>query len=158
MKSVETANPSYGAAAPTRATRPSAFATEFRPSLDGVRVLVVDDEADTRRMVAAVLQVYGAQVTLALSASDALGILQHQEFDVLISDLGMDVQDGLSLMREVRSRGIKTPAAALSGYTGIEPQQRAFAAGYQMHLDKPVETLHLAAAVADLAEEAKRSN
>lgn len=143
----------YKPSAHVDATRPPAVATEFTVSLDGIRVLVLDDEGDTRRLIFNTLQLQGASVTLAGSGDEALRILKYEKFDVIISDLGMDGMDGLDFIRAVRERNIQTPAIALSGYTGIEPQQNALSAGFQMHLDKPVENLLLAAAVADLAEQ-----
>jgi two-component system CheB/CheR fusion protein len=140
---------------PTFPTRPAALTGDFQLSLEGVRVLVVDDEEDVRKMIPMVLEVHGALVTPASTTAEALQLLEDQQFDVIISDLGMEPEDSLMLLREVRARGIQTPAAALSAYTGVQPQQRALEAGFQLHLDKPVETLYLAAAVADLAEMAK---
>ncbi len=136
--------------------RPPSVASDFEVSLDGINVLVVDDESDTRRMITATLQVHGAIVTQANCGEAALQLLQEQKFDVLLSDLGMEPMDGLVLMREVRLRGIKTPSVALSAYTGLEAQKQALEAGFQMHLDKPVITLQLAAAVADMADLGRR--
>lgn len=141
-----------GPAGPVNPLRPPFVVSDFQVSLDGIIVLVVDDDADARHMITDTLQLHGASVTQADSGEAALQALQEQKFDVLLSDLGMEPMDGLMLMREVRLRGIQTPALALSAYTGVEAQQKALEAGFQLHLDKPVETLHLAAAVADLAE------
>jgi CheY-like chemotaxis protein len=137
-------------------TRPPAVETDFHISLDGIRVLVVDDETDTRRLLFDTLHLHGATITLAESGDEALRILKYEKFDVILSDLGMDGMDGLDFMRAVRERGILTPSIALSGYTGVGPQQEALQAGFQMHLDKPVESPLLAAAVADLAEQNRK--
>ena len=145
----------YKPSAHVDATRPAAVETDFKVSLENVRVLVLDDEADTRRLIFDTLQLYAAAIILAESGDEALRILKYETFDVIISDLGMDGMDGLDFIRAVRERGIQTPAIALSGYTGVEPQQKALEAGFQMHLDKPVENPLLAAAVADLAEQNK---
>lgn len=142
----------YPPSAPVDATRPPAVETGFKVLLGGIHVLVVDDEAETRRLLFDTLQVYEATITLAESGEEALRILKYDKFDVILSDLGMDGMDGLAFMRAVRERGIQTPAIALSGYTGIEPQQNALAAGFQIHLDKPVISTLLVAAIADLAE------
>lgn len=154
---MDSSHQSYGPSQPVPSTRPSPAAVDFHPSLSGLRVLVVDDEAHARQAIADVLSVYGAGVTQATDTKDALEILAREDFDILVSDIGMDGPDGFDLIREIRSRGIQTPAIALSGYTGIEPQQKALAAGFQSHLDKPVETLYLVAAVADIAETKKPS-
>ena len=146
----------YKPSAHVDATRPPAVETDFHVSLDGIRVLIVDDEADTRRLIFDTLHLHGAALTLAESGDEALRILKYEKFDVILSDLGMDGMDGLDFMRAVRERGIQTPAIALSGYTGLEPQQKALEAGFQMHLDKPVESPFLAAAVADLAEQNRK--
>ena len=146
----------YEPSLPTPATRLPAIETDFNPSLDGVRVLVLDDDEETRRMLADVLQCHGAEVVVHSSGPDALECLGREKFNVLLSDLGMEEMDGVDFIREVRARGVQTPAAALSAYTGVEHQQKALQAGFQIHLDKPVETLYLVAAVADLADLGKR--
>ncbi len=124
------------------------------PRLDGVRVLVVDDEADNREMVKAVLEVCGAEVATAASAGEALALLGRVPFDVLVSDIGMPEEDGYSLIRQVRLLGTsaaQTPAAALTAYARPEDRTRALLAGFQQHLSKPVEPSELTAVVASLA-------
>lgn len=125
------------------------------PALDGLRVLVVDDEADARDIFSLMLTQCGAEVRMSASAAEALESLEQWRPDVLVSDIGMAGEDGYELMRKVRAlepeRGGQTPAVALTGYANVEDQKRALAAGYQMHLPKPVALIELAAAVAVLA-------
>lgn len=124
------------------------------PDLSGIRVLVVDDEADTREMLRIVLEQYGADVTTASSASDTLDVLPAWKPDVLVSDIGMPGQDGYALIKNVRAlppeQGGETPAIALTGYVRVEDRMRALAAGYQMFVPKPVEVAELSAIIATL--------
>jgi CheY-like chemotaxis protein len=126
--------------------------------LDGVRVLVVDDEADARRMLAKVLERVGARVTTAGSAGEALTALgaataAAESLDVLVSDVGMPEQDGYDLIREVRKRGHQVadlPAVALTAFARKDDVREALEAGFQMHLPKPVDVRDLMAAIAHL--------
>lgn len=133
--------------------------TNGPPSLTGLRVLVVDDESDSRDFVAQVLKGRGADVISRGSAVEALAALAAtapKSFDVLISDIGMPLMDGYALVEEIRrlpsERGGRTPAVALTAYAGIEDRMRVLAAGYQMHIPKPIEPIELINAVANLAE------
>jgi len=130
--------------------------TDRQPSLNDLRVLVVDDEPDARELVAAVLTGSGAEVVSVGSANEALEEMERQKFDVLISDIGMPKMDGYELISKVRQlpagRGGRIPAAALTAYAGIEDRRRALSAGYQMHIPKPVEPAELTSAIASLAE------
>jgi len=123
--------------------------------LQGKRVLVVDDEADTREFYTLVLEECGASVTAVSSVSDALESLRKQRPDVLLSDIGMPVQDGYALLRQVRAleaeRGGRLPAVALTAYARDLDRQQAIAAGFEKHLPKPVEPAELVAVVANLA-------
>ncbi len=118
------------------------------------QVLVVDDEPDIRDLVTFILQDYGVEVTAVASAQEALQVLSEWIPDVLISDIGMPKTDGYMLMREVRSRspqqGGSVPAIALTAYAGEMNQQQALAAGFQMHISKPVDPDVLVKAIADL--------
>lgn len=110
--------------------------------LQGVRVLVVDDEADARELLVFVLEQAGAIVNSAASAVEALQVLTNLEIDVLISDIGMPTIDGYMLMQQVRTllpQGRQIPAIALTAYAGEINQQQAIAAGFQKHISKPVE-------------------
>jgi PAS domain S-box-containing protein len=130
------------------------------PRLDGVRVLVVEDEPDARHLLAAVLQKRGARVFMASSAAEALDLLQRERPDVLLSDIALQDQDGYDLIRKVRSlpqeMGGRTPAAALTGYGRLEDRMRALSAGFQLHAAKPVEPAELVAVVASLAGKSDR--
>ncbi|MBD2063470.1 ATP-binding protein [Funiculus sociatus GB2-A5] len=123
--------------------------------LQGVRILVVDDEADTREFLTFALEEYGAETIVAASAAEALKALELYNPDVLLSDIGMPEEDGYSLIRKVRSlsleRGGSIKAVALTAYAREEDQQRAISAGFQMHVAKPVEPAELVAAVSSLA-------
>ncbi|MBN3889275.1 MAG: PAS domain S-box protein [Nostoc sp. JL31] len=124
--------------------------------LADTQVLVVDDEPDIRDLVTFILQDYGVEVTAVSSAEEALQALSESIPDVLISDIGMPKTDGYMLMREVRSRspqqGGNIPAIALTAYAGEMNQQQALAAGFQLHISKPVDPDVLVKAIADLIE------
>jgi signal transduction histidine kinase len=116
--------------------------------LDTRRILVVDDDEDTREVVRRTLESAGASVEVAASANDARrGMLTHAP-DVLISDIRMPEEDGYSLMRSLRGAGIETPAIALTAYARHEDADTAHAAGFQMHLPKPIDAGQLVDAVA----------
>jgi PAS domain S-box-containing protein len=124
-------------------------------SLDGLRLLVVDDELDFRELVTVMLGHYGAVVKAAASAAEALVHIENWKPDVLVADIGMRSEDGYGLIRKVRAlsseRGGNTPALALTAYTRAEDRLHALSAGYQIHLAKPITGPELAAAVANLA-------
>jgi PAS domain S-box-containing protein len=124
--------------------------------LDGLKVLAVDDEADTREVLRVAFEQCGAEVTLAASAAEALKLLLETKPDVLISDIGMPEEDGYELIEKVREltveRGGKIPAVALTAYARAEDRLRALRSGYQMHVSKPVELAELVAIVARLTE------
>ncbi|MCA1604587.1 MAG: response regulator, partial [Acidobacteria bacterium] len=129
---------------------------ECPPELNGLRVLVVDDEADTCELLQFILEGCGAQVKTARSAAAALEALAEEVFDVLISDIGMPDEDGYSLIAKVRAlgkeRGGKVPAAALTAYVGEEDRIRVLQSGFQIHVPKPISPNELVAVVANLAE------
>jgi CheY-like chemotaxis protein len=122
-------------------------------SLAHVRVLLVDDDPDTRGMMQTVLSQRGAQVTAAASAAEALACVERETPDVLLSDIGMPGMDGYALIRELRERpeARAIPAAALTAYAHADDRGQAIAAGYQIHVAKPVEPAELVAVVATLA-------
>ncbi len=126
------------------------------PSLEGVRVLVVDDEADARDYLVILLETCSATVTAVSSSQAALEALAHSTFDVLLSDIGMPNEDGYSLIRRIRSQGMTIPAAALTAYARTEDRTQAIASGFQTHLPKPVEPLELITVVASLADRIAR--
>ncbi len=129
------------------------------PSLEGLRALVIDDEIDARTLLTAMLERCGAQVVAVSSAREGLDSIENWKPDVLIADIGMPVEDGYALIKKVRAlpreRGGQTPALALTAYARTEDRARALAAGYQVHLAKPVDRYDLAAVVANLAERAE---
>ena len=122
--------------------------------LEGVRVLMVDDEADARGLVRQVLETRGAKVVTAASAGEAYAALTTTPFDVLLSDIGMPGEDGYALIRRVRqlgaAQGGSIPAVALTAYARAEDRVRAMLAGFQMHVAKPVEAAELITVVASL--------
>ncbi len=125
------------------------------PSLHGLRILVVDDDEDTREMLRFILEQCEIQVTTASSAKEALKVLSlPSKPDILLCDVGMPDEDGYSLMRKVRSQeDIKTiPAVALTAFARDEDQQAALAAGFTKHIAKPVNPFELVAVVASLAQ------
>ena len=125
------------------------------PSLAGLRVLLVDDEAEVRDVMASVLGDCGALVTSVASAREALTLLKGgQRVNVLLSDIAMPGEDGYELIRQVRalSKNVADlPAAAVTAFAGAQERERALAAGFQMHLAKPLLPETLAHAVAKLA-------
>ncbi|HEU4539372.1 MAG TPA: ATP-binding protein [Polyangiaceae bacterium] len=152
-------------AAPARAEPPPPPGGDRRdafgraPGLEGLRALVVDDEPDARSLVAFVLEASGARVTAVGSAEAAFAELGRAAFDVLVSDLGMPDEDGLSLMRRVRAlppeRGGRIPAVALTAYAGAEDRVRALRAGFQTHATKPIDPGELLLVVEALAASAR---
>ncbi len=136
---------------------PTAVGEDIAPvavELNGVRVLVVDDERDSLELVRRLLEECNAEVVLAASAEEGLRLVLEKKPDVIVSDIGMPDKDGLEMMRELRAKkidGAKIPALALTAFARSEDRTRAMLAGYQVHLSKPVEAQELIAAVANLA-------
>jgi PAS domain S-box-containing protein len=125
---------------------------EQPPRLDGLRVLVVEDEPDARRLVARVLERAGAKVTAHGSAPDALEELWASPHDLLISDIGMPDVDGYELIRRVREQwsGRDLPAIALTAFAQADDRRRILAAGFQVHVAKPIDPQDLLALAAGL--------
>ena len=124
--------------------------------LEYLRLLVVDDERDSRLMLRRVLEARGATVRVASSSDEAIQILSLEPFHVLISDIGLPGEDGYALMKRVRAlpvqQGGTVPAIALTAYTRSEDRNRAIRTGFHMHLAKPVETTELVVAIASMAK------
>ena len=124
------------------------------PDLAGVRVLVVEDDTDSRELITFVLEQYGAEAIAVASTAQALSTLEQLKPDVLVSDIGMPQEDGYALIRKVRANESNPadpiPAVALTAYAREEDYQRAIEAGFQRHIPKPVEPNELVAAVAQL--------
>jgi signal transduction histidine kinase/ActR/RegA family two-component response regulator len=140
-----------GAAAQVPVELPAA-----EPRLDGVRVLVVDDEEDARELIGRALEDRGARITLAANSRDAMQILQRDDIDVLLADIAMPGDDGYSLIRQIRSGGTSLssiPAAAVTAHARDEERTRALAAGFQMHVAKPVEPGEIVRMVDHLAHD-----
>jgi len=137
--------------------RPAARETptyDYPDRLDGLKVLVVDDEPDTREMLRVGLTRCGAHVTATGSTREALAAIEKERPDLLISDIGMPGEDGYDLIRRVREMppqsGSRLPAIALTAYARVEDRLQALRAGYQMHVPKPVEFAELVAVAASL--------
>jgi len=124
-------------------------------SLNGLRVLVVDDEADSREVVALVLQQCGAEVTAVDSANEAFKVIKREPVSVLVADIEMPGEDGYSLVRRIRAlpsdQGGHTPAIALTAYAGSKDRAKILKAGFQMHVPKPIHAGDLAEAVSTVS-------
>jgi signal transduction histidine kinase/DNA-binding response OmpR family regulator len=127
-----------------------------RPALSGLRIMIVDDEPDTREFLSFLLRQYNAEVYTSESASQAFAAFTEFHPDVLVSDIGMPREDGYSLIRRIRTltteQGGNTPAIALTAYAREDDQKQALAAGFQTHLAKPVNSSELVTAILKLAQ------
>jgi PAS domain S-box-containing protein len=140
-------------------TRPDESQDDHAPHLapvrlDGLRVMIVDDEPDVRRLLIKVLGSAGAIVTSLGSAAEAMAQLAAAKPQVLISDIAMPEQDGYDLIRQVRAAGLTArdlPAVALTAFAHKDERRRALLAGFQMHVAKPVDPNDLTAVIATLA-------
>jgi CheY-like chemotaxis protein len=121
--------------------------------LEGVRVLILDDEPDARQLIHRVLTDCRAEVVQAASAREALELIESFRPDVIVSDVGMPEQDGYDFIRQVRAKwsSRELPAAALTAFARAEDRRQALFAGFQTHVAKPVEPEELVAVVASLA-------
>jgi signal transduction histidine kinase/ActR/RegA family two-component response regulator len=138
-----------------RADRAPAVAAEFRRmDLTGVKVLVVDDNADARTLIQRMLEGCGASVTTAATVGDALSAVEHARPHVLVSDVAMPEADGYELLRRIRalgqSRGGGVPAIALTAFARSEDRTRALRAGFLHHIAKPLAPSELVATVASI--------
>ena len=136
--------------------RQTAVATTAGPRLARLKLLVVDDEEDARTLLEEILSEYGAVVQCASCVEDAIELFSRFRPDVLVSDVAMPDIDGFEFIERVRrlppEQGGRTPAIALTAYGRSEDMQRAAAAGFEMHVTKPVDAISLVAAVAGLVE------
>jgi CheY-like chemotaxis protein len=123
-------------------------------SLQGVRALVVDDERDAREVLCAILNSFGADARGVSSAAEGFNVLRQWRPDVLVSDIGMPVEDGYDLIDRVRAlpaeEGGEIPAIALTAFAGPDDRERALSSGFQTHVGKPVEPVEMAGVVARL--------
>ena len=126
------------------------------PNLKGVKVLVVDDEVDTRDLIVFILEEYGASVYAVASASEAIDAFAQEKPNILLSDIGMPEMDGYMLIRQIRSlppeQGGEIQAIALTAYAGEINEQQILQAGFQKHVTKPIEPAELAMAIASLVK------
>ncbi|HEX2570406.1 MAG TPA: ATP-binding protein [Polyangia bacterium] len=162
---IEAQSPGLGHGATFRVRMPLAAATavgwperksiRLPPKLFGLKVLVAEDDPDTREYLSVVLEGYGSDVRVAASGNEAMQVMTEWRPSVLISDLAMAEGDGFELIRWVRSlpseQGGNVPALALTAYATVDDRVRVLSAGYQMHLPKPIEPDELARVVALLA-------
>jgi CheY-like chemotaxis protein len=125
--------------------------------LYGFKVLVVDDDLDTRELIQWVLQRVGAEVTLAASSAEALSALDGERFHVLVSDISMPEEDGYTLLKKVRARGAerggRIPAVALTAHSLVQDRLQSLRAGFQTHVPKPVVPEELVEVVASLVSQ-----
>ena len=144
----------------SEASELSDFAEETNedfPALKGINILVVDDTPDVREVLSVLLGQQGAEVKTASSAAEAIRIFEQWRPDVLISDIGLPGEDGYSLIAKIRAlapeRGGRVPALALTAYAQAQDRDRALAAGFQLHIPKPVDPAELAQAIASLTSQ-----
>jgi CheY-like chemotaxis protein/anti-sigma regulatory factor (Ser/Thr protein kinase) len=138
---------------PILASLDSMAELEYPPELEGIKVLAVDDDADSRRLIAAMLERCGANVRTCASAAEALEAFDEFSPDVLLSDIGMPEENGYSLIRKIRSgngNGPRVPAVALTAFARVEDRMKALAAGFNTHVPKPVEPAELLMVIASL--------
>jgi len=137
-----------------RMARPPASARR-RQNLAGIRALVIDDDGDTRDLLAEVLRGSGVQVALAASAGEGLEAFERERPDVIVSDLAMPETDGFELIRRIRAlpsdRGGGVPAVAVTAYARAEDSERSLSSGFQAHVTKPIDSERLLSTIADLA-------
>jgi signal transduction histidine kinase/ActR/RegA family two-component response regulator len=118
--------------------------------LKGIKILIVDDEADSRELVGRILRARDAVPLLAASGAEGRELIATFEPNLIISDIGMPIQDGYAFMRGIRDAGVTTPSLALTAFARPEDRIRAIQSGYQMHLSKPVDPAELITVVASL--------
>jgi signal transduction histidine kinase/DNA-binding response OmpR family regulator len=127
----------------------------FSELLDGLRILVVDDELDSRELITAILTRCGSEVRCSESAAEAIQTFRDWKPDLLVSDIGMPMEDGYSLIQRIRrmrsKKAKEIPAVALTAYATVEDRARALEAGFQVHVAKPIEPEALVRSIADAA-------
>nr|WP_277922598.1 ATP-binding protein [Coleofasciculus sp. FACHB-1120] len=125
----------------------------WKSTLDGLQILIVDDEPDARDLLMSILEQYGAEAIAVASAEEAIATIQQSKPDVLISDIGMPNEDGYSLIRRVRALEAEQgqiPSVALTAYVRVDDQEAALSAGFQSHVAKPIDPTELIKVVASL--------
>jgi CheY-like chemotaxis protein len=137
---------------------PQDTASDRLPTLDGVSVLVVDDDDESRQVVAAHLESHRATVFTAASSRQALEMLQRERVNVLLADIAMPGEDGYTLVRKIRASSAfhiaSLPAVALTALAREEDREEALHAGFHLHLTKPVDARSLVAAIASVTMDA----
>lgn len=127
--------------------------------LDGLHILVVEDDADGRELMSTVIERAGARATTVASVKAALQALESAQPDALVSDIGLPNEDGFALIRQIRAReaerGGFLPAVALTGYVHEEERASVLAAGFQVHVPKPVDLADLMAAIVSVTRDAR---
>lgn len=121
--------------------------------LQALRILVVDDDRDSREMMIVALEAEGAEVVAVESVRSAFTALSDWQPDVLISDIRMPDSDGYSFLQTLRSRSLTFPAIAITAFASLEDRQAALAAGYQYHLTKPIDLELLYSTLTDLIKQ-----
>jgi PAS domain S-box-containing protein len=132
---------------------------EAVPNLNRMRILIVEDDADTKDMLATILKEFGAEVESTNSVAEALESFSRWDFDMLISDIGLPDEDGYSLIEKIRNSGSnksRIPAIALTAYARAEDKTKAISAGYQLHLAKPINLTELITAISTIAKQSKQ--
>ena len=137
---------------PRRSAAPSG---KLEGVLEGVQVLFIDDSADARELVTTILGRYGAAIRTCSSTDEALAVLVRERPDVVISDIAMPGGDGYQFIRALRVRedpgSKRIPAIALTAYTATEDRIGMLAAGFQLHVPKPIDPIELVTVIATLA-------
>ena len=141
-----------GAPQPRRSAAPSG---KLEGVLEGVQVLFIDDSADARELVTTILGPYGAAIRTCSSTDEALAVLVRERPDIVISDIAMPGGDGYQFIRALRVRedpgSKRIPAIALTSYTATEDRIGMLAAGFQLHVPKPIDPIELVTVIATLA-------
>lgn len=134
----------------------SSILSDNAADLAGLKVLVADDDVDSRDLVAFLLQEYGMEVIVVGSAAEVLKILANIQPDILLCDIGMPDMDGYTLINQIRAmppeKGGKIPAIALTAYAGESNEKQALKAGFQRHLAKPVEPMDVISVIFELTK------
>jgi len=131
-------------------TGQNSIATDLTPKLSGLRVLVVDDQADMRDLMSTILCLEKAEVRTADGIDETMNILAAWSPEIIVSDIAMPGGGGYELIRRVRDSGCDAPAIAITARAGVEDNASSLAAGFQMHLSKPIEPHDLVESIACL--------